>query len=254
MSQQINLLPAAFRANRASYTSAAAMGCAIAGAVVLAVLFGVYEEYRLREVQAEARTVANALKEATAARAAAAGPQTPRKPSPQLEARVAELTAHLSARQEIVDAVKSGVVGTTAGFSEYMRVFSRQSLEGLWLTGFDIAAGGNELALSGRALAAELVPAYLQRLNREASMQGRQFASVVINQAAENDRAPSRVAVKAALPPHVEFQVSSSDAAEARARTPGSPAATRNTPATPALTPPATAAGLKKQPPPEAAK
>ena len=230
MSQQINLLPAALRTNRVSFTSATAMAYAIGGAVVLAVLFGVYEEYRLRGIEAEARAVALQLKEATAARSPPGAPKTPLKPSVELEARIAELNAQLSARQEIVDAVKNGSVGSTGGISEYMRVFSRQSLEGLWLTGFDIAAGGAELGISGRALSADLVPVYLQRLNGEPSMQGRQFASVVINQGAQ-DRAPSRGTARAALPPHVEFEISSSDVTEAKGRTQAGPAARTLVPA-----------------------
>jgi hypothetical protein len=227
VSQQINLLPAALRTDRASFTSATAMAYAIGGAVVLAVLYGLYEEYRLRGIEAEARAVALELKEATAARPAPAGARNPAKPSAELEARITELSAQLSARQEIVDAVKNGSVGSTNGISEYMRVFSRQSLEGLWLTGFDIAAGGGELGLSGRAIAADLVPVYLQRLNREPSMQGRQFASVVINQGGAQERALPRGAARAALPPYVEFQISSSDATDAKGRPQTSAAAPR---------------------------
>ena len=248
MSQQINLLPAALRTNRASFTSAAAMAYAIGGAVMLAVLFGLYEDYRLRSIEAEARAVALELKEATAARIAPGGVKSPPKPSAELEARIAELRGHLSARQEIIDAVKNGSVGSTNGISEYMRVFSRQSLEGLWLTGFDIAAGGAELALSGRAIAADLVPVYLQRLNREPSMQGRQFASVVINQGAAQERALPRGAAREALPPHVEFQISSSDATDAKSRPQTSAAAPRSAVsvhASPAFAPKALPEGSK---------
>ncbi len=251
MSQQINLLPAALRSDRASFTSAAAMAYAIGGALVLAVLFGLYEEYRLRGIESEARVVARELKEATAARSVPAGMKSPVKPSAELEARIAELNAHLRARQEIVDAVKNGSVGSTGGISEYMRVFSRQSLEGLWLTGFDIAAGGAELGLSGRALAADLVPVYLQRLNREPSMQGRQFASVIINQGGAQDRASSRSAARAALPPHVEFEISSSDVAGPKNRPQPSAAAAPLVVPKPAVPP---AAAAPKQPLPEGAR
>ena len=57
----------------------------------------------------------------------------------------------------------------------------------MWLTAFDIAAGGSDLTIEGRALSADLVPAYLQRLNNEPPMQGRKFASVVIAQPGVRD-------------------------------------------------------------------
>ena len=58
---------------------------------------------------------------------------------------------------------------------EYLRAFSRQSLDGLWLTAFTITGAG-ELEISGRALRPDLVPAYIQRLNEEEVLAGRSFA------------------------------------------------------------------------------
>jgi hypothetical protein len=99
-----------------------------------------------------------------------------------------------------------------------MRVFSRQTLQGVWLTGFDITAGGDELTIAGRALSADLVPAYLQRLNREAAIQGRQFGSMVINQAPEAPKleqhaADSKQQVVRAVPaaPYLDFTLASND-------------------------------------------
>jgi len=221
MSQQINLLDSFARKKRLSFTSTTAISYGIGAAVLLAILVAVYEDFRLQGVEAEARAVARSLKDATSASEKAAGTQVPRKPSAELEARIVELNAQLKARQDIIDALKSGAVGSTSGFSEYMRVFSRQSLEGLWLTGFDIAAGGNDLTLAGRALRADLVPTYLERLNREAPMQGRQFASMVINQSAPS-RGPATESKETAgrprLPPHVEFVISSAAVEDGRSR------------------------------------
>ncbi len=221
MSQQINLLAAAPAKKRFSFVSAKAMAYGLGLVVVLALVVANYEDSRLSRIESEARSVAKALKEATADYEKFKGTKVVRLPNAQLEAKIAELDAQLKSRQDVIDALKGGVVGTTRGFSEYMRMFSRQSLDGLWLTGFDIAAGGNDLTLAGRALSADLVPAYLQRLNREEPMQGRQFASMVITQAprpapesAKDAQAPKQAREPAArrdLPPHVEFTVSSVD-------------------------------------------
>jgi hypothetical protein len=186
-------------------------------AVSITLVLAAIENYRLRGIETEARQVAVLFKESALARDKAAGNETARKPNAELEIRVRELEAQLKGRQEIVDALRKGLVGTTAGFSEYMRVFARQSLPGVWLTGFDIAAGGDDLTIAGRALSPDLVPAYLQRLNREAPTQGRQFASISINQASARQPlkiAPERQEAKEpnrrpSVTPHVEFVISS---------------------------------------------
>jgi hypothetical protein len=201
MSQQINLLNRGFAKKAFSFTSARAMVYGVSMAVSLTAIVAVIQAYRARAVEAEAARVARVFKETTAAQAVPAR-ETPRKADPSLELKVRALEAQLKGRQDIVDAMRNGLIGSSDGFSEYMRVFSRQNLDGLWLTGFDVAAGGEELTIAGRALTADLVPVYLQRLNRETSIQGRQFTSMLINQpklAATNDAATS----------YVEFRVAS---------------------------------------------
>lgn len=104
----------------------------------------------------------------------------------------------------------------TSGFSEYMRAFARRSVTGLWLTGFDIAGG--ELTLQGRTLSADLVARYLQQLNQEQAMQGRQFAALLITQPPRDTAAQAQEAdatlqkgvpeQKAAAPPYLDFNLS----------------------------------------------
>lgn len=231
MSQQINMLAPGAAKRQFAPLSANVMACGVGLAVVLALVVANYEDSRVRVLDRQARGIADELKEATLAYEKTTGTKVVRKPNAELEARITELNAQLKARQDVIDALRGGVVGTTRGFSEYMRVFSRQSLDGLWLTGFDIAAGGNDLTLAGRALSADLVPAYLQRLNREGPMQGRQFASMVITQARAarelGKDAPDPKQARAAaagggeLPPYVEFTVSSTDLSARHAKPEG---------------------------------
>jgi Tfp pilus assembly protein PilN len=212
VSQQINLFPAALRKQRFSFTSSVAMLAGLGIAAALTVALAVYEEYRLQEVQTAAAAVAQNLKAAREPYEKFVAAQGTRKPDSQAEAKLAQLATQLKGRQDILDALKNGTVGTTAGFSEYMRAFARQSVSGLWLTGFELGAGGNELTITGRALNAALVPSYLQRLNAERFLQGRQFASMRINQASV-PREPGKD-VQPALPPFLEFALSSSDAGQ----------------------------------------
>ena len=77
--------------------------------------------------------------------------------------------------------LEGGTLGNRDGFARYMQAFSRQAIDGLWLTGLDIAASGSELQIYGRTLSADLVPNYLKRLNQEPAMQGRRFAELRIS-------------------------------------------------------------------------
>ena len=223
MSQQINLLGPVLRSRAFSFTSATAILCGVGMAAALTSVAALYESSRLRAVEVQARAVAQKAADVRAKYEGAAG-QAAHKPDPALESGVTELAAELKAREDILDALKGGTVGTTAGFSGYLRAFARQRLEGVWLTGFDISAGGADLTIAGRTLSADLVPAYLQRLNGEPPMQGRQFASVVINQpgAREGGRPPADpkdAPPRAALPPYLDFTISSGDLGARETRT-----------------------------------
>ena len=223
MSQQINLYNPIFRKQGFSYTSATAMLYGMGIAIMLVALGAVYEDYQLRAVQARAQAVDQAYKEAVALHDKLAAELTRQKPDARLEAELAAADTHLKSRREIIETLKSGVFGNTKGFSEYMRAFSRQSIGGLWLTGFDIA--GNELALQGRATSADLVAGYLRQLNREQALQGRQFAAMRISQPPPEPAAQPRADPNAkgradakdpkpVLPRYLDFNISTLEPAE----------------------------------------
>ena len=180
MSQQINLFNPIFRKKSFSFTSSSAMLYGAGIAIVIAALIVVYQDRELTRVQTAAHSVGSTHAELTANVARLTGDLAKQKPNAALEAELAALDAQLQGRQDVIDTLKSGAVGNTEGFSDYMRAFSRQNVSGLWLTGFDIA--GNELAIQGRTLNADLVASYLKQLNQEKSLQGRQFAALRINQ------------------------------------------------------------------------
>ena len=92
------------------------------------------------------------------------------------ELKVAE--AKLSAQNEIVETLRSGVIGNTTGYSEYMRAFARQTEHGLWLTRFNIIGDAAQMSISGAVLSPELVPAYIRRLGQEKVMRGKSVATL----------------------------------------------------------------------------
>ena len=123
MSQQVNLFNPIFRPQGFSFVSAKSMACAMGIVAACLAAAAVFEDYSLREVSARARA-ADAVHKETAARLSRLTSEVmQQKPNAQIEADVAALEAQLKGRQEIVETLRSGAVGNTAGFSEYMRAF-----------------------------------------------------------------------------------------------------------------------------------
>ncbi len=94
-----------------------------------------------------------------------------------LDADIARLETEVKLGRASMDALKAGAIGNRQGFAEYLQAFSRQAIDGLWLTGFTIVGGG-DITIEGRVIQPELVPHYIQRLNREQTLQGRTFATL----------------------------------------------------------------------------
>lgn len=125
-----------------------------------------------------------------------------------IEQELKKVAAEAAAQREIINALKSGVIGNTKGYSEYMEAFARQTLNGLWLTGFSIDGDATQMSLSGAALSPELVPGYIMRLNNEKVMRGKTFASLQM-------QLPKVDAGKPATTKYLEFNLQSVRAGEA---------------------------------------
>lgn len=93
----------------------------------------------------------------------------------------------LAMRREVLAALQDGAGidslrgQATVGFSDYLRGLARQTVQGLWLTGFAVGPGGNGLEVRGRMLVVDRLPEYIKRLNAEAIFKGRQFVSLDIS-------------------------------------------------------------------------
>jgi len=88
-----------------------------------------------------------------------------------------------------------------------MRAFARQSVSGLWLTGFEINGDGAQMSLQGATAGPQLLPAYIQRLSQEPVMKGKSFATLRMAQ-------PKEVADKSVVRSYVEFNLQSVPASE----------------------------------------
>jgi hypothetical protein len=194
MSNQINLYHPRFLKERALLT----LGNVALGAAVLYALLAVAGGWawqsavaaRQEAAATEAQLKATKDQVDAATRAAAI-----RKPSPQLIVDLESAEAVLRRRGEIASLLESGAVGSTVGFADYLRGFARQTSDSLWLTGFTIGSGGNDMEIRGSMTSPGALPDYIRRLGGEKGFHGRNFASLVMNRA---DSAPAAGAAKAA--------------------------------------------------------
>ena len=212
MSQQINLFNPIFLKQKKTF-SAVTMLDALAFLLVGVALFYAYAKIESLKLDRQSVVTAGQYDQARVRLAEASARHAPKKTDAALEAEVVNLQAQLNARKAALDNLGIGLVTDNASYAEYLRALARQSLTGLWLTGFRIGKGGAEMEISGRALQPELVPAYIRRLNREPAMHGRAFDSLSMTQLAGALPADaSRPAGAPASYSYTEFRLGSSHA------------------------------------------
>jgi len=116
---------------------------------------------------------------------------SPKQSKDELQAEVSRLEKELAEQKELIEALKSSAGGSTTGFSEYMRAFSRQILQGVWLTSFKVSGDGLEISLSGASVSPELLPIYIQRLGKEQVFHDKTFSALQIKAGAGSVLSPS---------------------------------------------------------------
>lgn len=179
MTQQINLYNPLFEKKPKPF-SARTMAQALALIIVGLVTMHVYASFQARSaerVAAQLREQVNVQREQVAKLTKAGAPTR----SKALEAEIASLEAEVKARNTSLQAISTGELGNTAGFSEFLAALGRQATPGIWLTSITIADSGNELLVQGRALRADLMPAFLRGLNNEPVMRGRRVTELKLS-------------------------------------------------------------------------
>ncbi|MFZ2540762.1 MAG: PilN domain-containing protein [Gallionella sp.] len=211
MSQQINLFNPIFLKQR-KYLSLVTMLQAL-GLIVLGSLlfygYALYQVDRLKQQSEESTKRFNAEQARLARYTAEFSPQQAEK---ILRDEVEYLETVLAAQSRIVDTLKSGSIGNTTGYSQYMRAFSRQIVQGVWLTGFKVTGDAAQISLSGGVLEPGLLPTYIQRLGREQAMRGKSFSTLQMQQ----NKADAGADSKSAAAHYVEFTMHSIPVAEAK--------------------------------------
>lgn len=176
MSQQINLYTPAFRKEKKQFSSEAMLQALVLVLVGLMTLY-VYARFQVatlaRQASAFDEQVRAGLERVK---------QIPGAPSAtdekQVDTRIAELDARLRASEQLL--AQPGMSRASTGYVEPLRALARQRVEGVWLTSIALTGDAGELSLNGRALRAELVPQYIDRLTKDPAMRGRRFATLAI--------------------------------------------------------------------------
>ena len=219
MSQNINLVNPAFRRQRQLVTLATVAQCL---GVTLAVLlsYHYYLNQQVSGLDSELRASEGLLKSQRGYVEKLKGRAAAPKLDAQLDADIARLENELKSAREAMVALKGGAFGNQQGFAEYLRAFSRQSMNGLWLTGFTISGSG-DLEIRGRVLSPDLVPSYIQRLNKEKVLAGRSFSRLEMNRpappqpAAGTAKDAKKDKASARAPRFLEFSLATSEPAQA---------------------------------------
>ena len=209
MSQQINLFNPIFLKQK-KYFSAIAMAQALGLILVGGGCIYAYSGYRFSSVQQEQSNTSAQLVAVEAELTKVDAAFAPHAKNQALADSVVKTELEVKSLQEVFDTLKKGDIGNTDGYSDYMLAFSRQIVDGLWLTGFTIIGAGNEMDLRGRALRPELVPSYISRLKNEIIMQGKTFSTLEMHLPQAAATSSEHQTDAPVLAPYVEFELRSS--------------------------------------------
>jgi hypothetical protein len=152
---------------------------------------------------------------------AAAESSAAKKPDPEVQNAVAAAQRSLLQRRAALQMLAASPIDREGGFAARLEALARQSVEGLWLTGMVLRQ--DDVVLKGRALQPQLIPLYVQRLDREPSLQGRAFKALEVVRpidkaaraaaaAAATAEADATAATPAPRSIYVEFTLSGSGA------------------------------------------
>jgi len=199
VTQQINLYNPAFIPRRQWLNGQSLATMAGAMLVALAIAGG-WSAQNARSSGDAAAAAKAELKQAQAAFDAEKRAFDARKPSSALLAEVEQAQELLAMREEVLAALGKSLGSEDSpgvGFSDYLKGLARHARSGLWLTGFRVDAGGENMTLTGRAVDKALLPEYVRSLNAEPAFVGKAFAGLRI-EAKDASVAP---AVPSAVPP-----------------------------------------------------
>ena|SRR5579859_1957572 len=206
MSQQINLFNPIFL-RQEKYFSAKTMVESLTVILVALCAFYLYALNEVRSFEDVAADVGHQLAETRDRFIKLGGELSPQRRSKLLEAQVARAESEAHGKEILLASLHAAAAGKAPGFSQYFAAFARQTVPGVWLTGFSVGSGGEQLSIQGRVLHPDLVPVYIRALNHEPVMRGRSVAWLKL--VAHREPPPAAGVVAPAGPSrYVEFELS----------------------------------------------
>lgn len=215
MSQEINLLNPALRHKRDWLAFDMVAGGA-ALALLVVVVFYAFAAVQARTMQQRYAALAEEVQKGQKELQAATAQLATRKSDPALEQEAERLKSALNQRRELFRMAAGFAASGNGGVADVMRGFSRQIVDGVWLTGFVVAP--DDFEIRGRLLDSSLLPTYIRRLNAEPALRGRQFVALDMRAVAEDVAAAGAANVVekpkavSAVPRYTEFVLRASAA------------------------------------------
>lgn len=221
MSQQINLYEVRLRPRRLLLTG---QRLAIAFGVVLVLCVGgaSWARWQAGLVGAESQRLQAEVKTWQEKHDALAKQMAEKRLPAELQAELDHAKTMVAVQMDVIGLLDAGKLGNTEGFSNVFRGFARQTERDLWLTGFSVSQGGQEIEIRGKLFDSTKLPAYVQRLGSDPAFQGRRFAALTVASVNPADSkaiatvVPQEVmpASGPKLPRHVEFVLRSENAGD----------------------------------------
>lgn len=137
--------------------------------------------------------------------------RVPRAPNPNLQLQLAKLEAIEKMQTQILTAINQDKPQALS-LANYMHGLARQTVDGLWLTGFNIDQNVHTVTLRGRSLSADVLPHYMKKLGQDPVFMGQLFGGLQIQQPTESavtnaDSASKQTTSSAVVPQFVEFEL-----------------------------------------------
>lgn len=199
MSQQINLLnPALIKQKDLLNPNIIAITLGLLATLML-VYFGISQK-QLSALTAQRSETSNELTMLQSQLKQTAQLHTAREPNKALLDQIVQLEQKEEMQQQVLKTVNLSSATPEKGYAALIRAFAKQSLDGLWLTGFNIDSNTDQLNISGRTLQSDLVPEYISRLSNEPALKGKLFSALTMNQAKVDASASKKAPVATTTP------------------------------------------------------
>lgn len=193
MSQQINLILPALRPRFDWLALPIVLGAAAAGLLLLGIMaiLGAMQASSLKVSEADIKSQVLAAQQQIQSLGQTLGA---RQGDPALDNQIASARQAVTQRQEVLSLIAQGDVAHGNAYSGLLQGFSRQVVDGVWLTGFRFAE--KNIEIHGRLTDPSILPAYINKLNDEPAFAGRRFAALDMTGVEPGDeRRPEAVAV-----------------------------------------------------------